>query len=40
MIDLNEKIKIIELSEYNSEWRTLFTNAATEIKSILQEKCL
>lgn len=40
MRDPNEKIKIIELSEYNPEWSIMFTNVATEIKSILQENCL
>ena len=40
MIDPNEKIKIVELSKYNPEWPVIFTNTATEIKSILQENCL
>ena len=40
MIDSNEKIKIIELSEYNPEWPIMFINAASEVKSILQENCL
>lgn len=40
MIDPKEKIKIIELSEFNPEWLIMFRNAATEIKSILQENCL
>lgn len=40
MIDPKEKIKIIELTEYNPEWPAMFTNAATEIKSILQKNCI
>ncbi len=40
MIDPNERIRIVELAEYNAEWPALFTKAATEIKSILQENCL
>lgn len=40
MIDENEKITRVELSAYNPEWPLLFTNAATEIRAILQENCL
>ena len=40
MIDPSEKIKIIELSEYNSEWPLMYTNASIEIKSILLDNCL
>lgn len=40
MIDPNEKIRVVELSEYNLGWSAMFTEAAIEIKSILQENCL
>jgi len=40
MIDINEKIKTVELLEYNSEWPAMFENAAAEIKSILQDNLL
>lgn len=37
MIDPNEKIKRVELTAHNPEWKLMFTNAANEIKSILRE---
>lgn len=40
MIDPDEKLKYVELKEYNPEWSRLFTEAANEIKSILQENCI
>lgn len=40
MIHPDEVIKIIELSEYNSEWPAMFEKAAREIRTILQENCL
>lgn len=40
MIDPNEKMKTIELSDYHSEWPILFTKEANDIKAILQENCL
>ncbi len=39
MIDPNEKIKCVELIQYNPKWPQVFTDAANEIKSILQENC-
>ncbi|WP_050763939.1 GrpB family protein [Rickettsiella grylli] len=40
MIDLKEKIKLVELTEYNPEWPKIFADAANEIKSILKENCV
>lgn len=40
MIDQNEKIKYVQLTEPNPEWLTLFTLAANEIQSILQDNCI
>ncbi|WP_218813597.1 GrpB family protein [Rickettsiella endosymbiont of Dermanyssus gallinae] len=40
MIDPNEKIKLVELTEYNPEWPKIFADAANEIKSILKENCV
>ena len=40
MIDPNEKIRFVELTKYNAEWANIFTVAANEIKSILQENCI
>ncbi len=37
MVDPNEKIRLVELTEYNPEWPQSFTDAANEIKSILKE---
>jgi len=40
MIDPNEKIRFVELTEYNPEWPRIFSDAAKEIKSILKENCV
>ncbi len=40
MIDPIEKIRFVELTEYNPEWPQVFANAANEIKSILKENCV
>lgn len=40
MIDLNEKIRFVELKEYNPEWLHIYADAANEIKSILKENCI
>jgi GrpB-like predicted nucleotidyltransferase (UPF0157 family) len=40
MIDPNEKINHVELTEPNPEWPRLFTDAASEIKLILQNNCI
>ena len=40
MIDPNTKINIIELSEYNPEWSTMFTEAYTHMKGEFIEKML
>lgn len=40
MIDPIEKIRFVELREYNPEWQQVFADAAHEIKSILKENCI
>ncbi|WP_218813567.1 GrpB family protein [Rickettsiella endosymbiont of Dermanyssus gallinae] len=40
MIDPNEKIRFVELTEYNPEWPRIFSDAAKDIKSILKENCV
>lgn len=40
MIDPNEKIRFVELTEYNPKWPQLFADAANEIKFILKENCV
>lgn len=40
MIDPNEKIKYVELVEYNAEWPRMFQDEQKEIQSILQENCV
>lgn len=40
MIDPNEKIKLVELSAYNTEWPVMFTCEAAKITAILKDNCL
>lgn len=40
MIDPNEKIRRVELVEYNPEWPQLFSDEARAIKSILKDNCV
>ena len=40
MIDPNEKIKFVELTEFNPEWLNIYADAANEIKFILKENCI
>ncbi len=40
MIDPNEKMPLVELVEYNPNWPSFFTDAANEIKSILNDNCI
>lgn len=39
-IDPNEKIRFVELLPYDPAWQQMFAEAASEIKTILQENCL
>lgn len=40
MVDPNEKMRVVELSEYNPQWPVLFQQEAEKIKSILNENCI
>jgi GrpB-like predicted nucleotidyltransferase (UPF0157 family) len=40
MIDPNEKISLVELVPYNPDWSKLFSDALSEIKSILGGNCV
>lgn len=40
MIDPNEKIRVVEVVEYNPAWAEMFAEEANEIKKILQGNCV
>lgn len=40
MIDPKEKIRLVELTNYNPDWLRVFADAENEIKSILKENCV